>query len=1214
MKFEYGKWTDKYQWRNPGEGFNEDLDSRFESFSKGRKELYYLNAVRTATHTAFFIKELRADGKGATSLHEEAVLTNKSAKEVTYVDEGSFEFHNEVQTLFFLGAELTRLSSDFQRVSFPAATLRLSKIILVQGADISTGAKAAASSAYNHTYDYTIINPQIVQSSNRNGAWLNANFPDNKYISQSYDLHHGENVLDIHDFQQSPIPTDKILREIDFDHDYSLAKGTSNSFDEAGALYECETCEGYVPDNSVTQVKTGKLTLNSLTFKGKGGAGSLPPIRFRYERSNAFVSDATITAVDASHKTIDISVNGSPWQVGDLLKWNQHQGLFYGYITSTAPFRVRLISSELPYIGYISHLTQSKNPPYSKDAFDMWGSYKVDYVDDANRNLSRFPTEISARNADVWSLQEIQSSLGSVISIDYESDSYSKSILSPFLGFSLNYLSQSDPDPSFPPEYQNGYKRVTYFSSIPEGMTFNFNSLGYHVGDGVSISAALYVCEYTGQGAYQCRDEISVSGEVVQVTGKTLKFVTYVHAYSIQGIYGGVLRLRPRDYQPGGGIRVHSIGVSDPLKAETKYTTYTYDFNGKSSGVTSYEPINVGNVKLNSGRPTLDRLYARYMLEPFLTMLSLSREVPPPGVFYGKVKISESIVNAEGAVSEMPAYLVYDFATFDDGMIGSILTTGTSISSSGSHKGEHYDVLASRRITLKNYSQRAGLLKATTLYDRDDNRLTETIVHYLHDEQDGKTFDDNSSQYKPLLARYSHQGLFEETFLSARWIRHRPVVVGIPPPIRHKLLGLTSKKETYPVVQTGTTSVNYKTGITTETSTLGFDFYTGATSLSVSTDGYGNSLLSESSAAYHQYNGMGMLIDGGRNMLSQEGSSYLYKVDPEDHNNKTGLLSASVQTWSKETPVLDKLGVGPVQDPGQYNIWRKKSLYGWEGDDGQALNSDGLYPFAGFEPFNFQGANSAKWQKTAELTLYDTYSHALGSKDINDRHASTKMSYDQTKIFATAANATYEEFAYSGAEENTLSDKTYGGGVKAENGISVSRQSESDVTTTHTGSKALQVSAPMQKAFMYTFTTLPDKDYHASVWVNSNAGRLYYSINGLTTQSPATPVETMKSGSWYQLSLTIPASSQATTVQVWCATIGESCNFDDFRVCPVNAAMLSYVYNEWGELSHILDNNNLFTRYDYDALGRLKSTYRESFGDGTVRTSEQIYHYALQQD
>lgn len=67
VKFNYGKWSDGYLWRTPYSGHelapapNEDKGS----YALGRKQLYYLNEIETATHKAYFVKALRKDAKGA---------------------------------------------------------------------------------------------------------------------------------------------------------------------------------------------------------------------------------------------------------------------------------------------------------------------------------------------------------------------------------------------------------------------------------------------------------------------------------------------------------------------------------------------------------------------------------------------------------------------------------------------------------------------------------------------------------------------------------------------------------------------------------------------------------------------------------------------------------------------------------------------------------------------------------------------------------------------------------------------------------------------------------------------------------------------------------------------------------------------------------------------------------------------------------------------
>ncbi|MEM9329652.1 MAG: hypothetical protein AAGA85_28590, partial [Bacteroidota bacterium] len=76
VEFDHGKWASHFRWRNPGIGFHQDLDNNFQNFSTGQKEIYYLDAIRTKTHTALFVKDLREDGKGATQVGSVVGLTD----------------------------------------------------------------------------------------------------------------------------------------------------------------------------------------------------------------------------------------------------------------------------------------------------------------------------------------------------------------------------------------------------------------------------------------------------------------------------------------------------------------------------------------------------------------------------------------------------------------------------------------------------------------------------------------------------------------------------------------------------------------------------------------------------------------------------------------------------------------------------------------------------------------------------------------------------------------------------------------------------------------------------------------------------------------------------------------------------------------------------------------------------------------------------------
>ena len=88
--------------------------------------------------------------------------------------------------------------------------------------------------------------------------------------------------------------------------------------------------------------------------------------------------------------------------------------------------------------------------------------------------------------------------------------------------------------------------------------------------------------------------------------------------------------------------------------------------------------------------------------------------------------------------------------------------------------------------------------------------------------------------------------------------------------------------------------------------------------------------------------------------------------------------------------------------------------------------------------------------------------------------------------------------------------------------------------------------------------------------------------------------------------------SNLSDFKMWCKGAGSTTiYFDDFRLQPVDASMTAYVYDEkTDELTYTLDNNNLYTRYVYDDMGRLISTAIETFDHDEFKTSEIQYTYA----
>jgi hypothetical protein len=528
-----------------------------------------------------------------------------------------------------------------------------------------------------------------------------------------------------------------------------------------------------------------------------------------------------------------------------------------------------------------------------------------------------------------------------------------------------------------------------------------------------------------------------------------------------------------------------------------------------------------------------------------------------------------------------------------------------------------------KNLSIKDYTSQIGNLIRTINYDDKGNKLTETINHFLNDDMADKSFEYQAASYESKLATYNYQGVIQERYADARSFKK--------PDNTWFSKTTMSGREVYPTIQTGSTQIDYKNGTRLHQKNLGFDFYSGMVTKTLSTDSYGNRFETEVIPAYRQYAELGLKTSGSganrKHMLTQQASSTTYKVNAL--NERQGVLAASAQTWAKGlTSATDPLTShkilvndenGALAITKQNTIWRQKANYRWTPNGGSSNN---MTLMNAFQAFNFieNASNNTAWQKAGEIKRYNVYSNALEGTDLYENFAATRMGYKNSKVLVTASPARYEEVAYAGAEDPLLSNGKFSSQLSLGTGV-VSTSS----SNAHTGEKSLKLSAG-QQGFAYgaDLTKLDPvrRDYSVMVWVKPasnnllSQARLYYKI-GVQAEVIPVPAFTKTAAGWYLLELKVPASALASgsgTLTVGCKNLGGVTGdlyFDDFRFQPTNAAGAAYVYDlKSGELTHILDNNNLFTRYEYDAAGRLIKVYKEVLGKPTVPLiNETVYNY-----
>lgn len=1323
VEFDYGKWTEDYVWRNPDLGTHKDLDTNFENFSTGIKEVYYLDRIKTKTHTAVFVKDIRDDAKSAIRhfKNKYGVPTTEDEKEGSYKPK---MINTKIRPSYF-GVDAVSIDTR----SLPVSSLKLKEIYLFKNQDLMDLDKTEGNQwGQQMTYDWTLVSNDLTGE---------------RVVSQ----HLPDNVLDAYDLTEDF--GNKAIRVIGIN---STNKSTEDAL--------CpETINSYatslVNTSAFTIPLQGKLTLQSIDFKGKGGANLIPPIKFDYELDNPIYGQSKIVREGA---TCYLMETQSGLEKGDIIKLSTGETNYYALIQNDLGFKHKLKilgRNQLADQTQVSWV-QTNNPPYDAEAHDIWGMYKSNYYKHGkNENLARLTSNISSESADVWSLCSIKTSYGNEVKIEYEIDEYQKPELYNQSLLTVDKIEVGS-DPNTLKVFV--YEDISNYNDILENLSLEITLLIYK--KQFSVPASSYptncgvfswvnhvfnidsyfvensnVLSVNDDFYLKIEDEelfelLSEEGD--KVIGSYMdtpcigsnETVLMVEVESENDVIQGNIFVNGNINTLGGGLRTKKIAVFDPLKSIKNNTNYRYE-----KGVTSYEPTALGVIDLSklsalksATSGNLDAFddaakeFKKAVYNNFDLLLANSREIPSPGVVYGRVTVQESHTDSDGNEHFTPTYSTYEFQTFEDYMVDIYpeefsdqeVTPSATLSSDAT---DYTDKVRKRKVTISDLTAQVGALKSITRYENinhdgdqtNDQMITKTINHHLYDEfkstlenvditdgnGKGQPLDPYAMLSNEMEERFSSQGILHESFVDARYVRQEDYTIevkdynvgGVPyhniDVNPYHLLGVVSKKERFPLIQTGQTNINYKTGVTTKTTNLGFDFYSGAVTKTLSSDSYGNIYLSETIPAYRKYGGMGLAINGGKNMLTQTAANYAWKLN--NMGDVETLISSSIQTWNDQvaslTPNFESatvisayfpdsggfksilrgtksfyedgqliefsfegttytlqlgewsdnyigfeivnLGDLIVDDGNSFvgqakyygsDIWRKHKSYTYTADrlnertglDGFVYDTQNLTAFDAWTPED--GEPDAMWQKTSEITLYDRYSHALEATDINGNYAATKMDSKQEKVLATVANASYDEFAYSGAEDENVGGYQ-GGAVKIESSFISSSEA-------HTGDKSVGVFSG-QKAFSFEGKSTSDRVFKVSFWSDVNKGKVKYQFGTeeFTVENP--DIRMAGQDGWYQISanITIP---NGQSFEIWCE--GDYKNqsfFDDFRVHPIDAPMTSYVYNEYDELTHVLDNNNLYTKYQYDAMGRLSSTYRESFKYGCKKVSEYDITYSV---
>lgn len=1119
VEFDYGKWTDAYIWQSSSG--NHDIvkgdyknDDRYE-YHRGRKQVYYLDAVRTRTHTAYFVKSLRKDAISkkveqfnikATSVGSYNVLNNAKLFQSAYIDcnckPESPELYN-IPTTDGNGSldKYMGRRENYYYKDFPQNySLKLDKVILVknssglvinknQGVDLTPIKKAFYAKT---TRIFNITNAVFREYGNLNAYttdFLNGRHTVSYNPLQEIQINNSANVIDINDVSALNI-TDYAEKIIEFQHDsnYGLMPNSINS----------------------SATSKGKLTLNGVNFLGKKGVSYIPGYQFNYHLKSTAYNSSNEDGW-GYHKTLPAawSLNEIVTPTGAKIGFEYESDDYSG----VASFSSRLFNQGLSFFITKNQSTNELNFTVTKntDATDNVIEDFNDFNDYFKINekialdffvcrRSKYGTFCDKREAKL----DIDNVMGEVTAVTTNSVAFKL----PYSSATWNFQDQGD-----------GWilNRSFSLTSVKHANGTN---------DGVIMRNAGY------KRCYSWRDD------VCQYSNDDINF------------YYRLASTATPSKGKNGGIRVKTVSVYQNSLLENKQSFYynLFDFNKdplhpsyKSSGVTSFAP------------------QKHPVIIPYVS------ELPMPLVMYKNVSVENY-----GKSNELLSKTAYSFETLDNYAYNSefLYSLGDKLTIKQLQDEVTLPNVFFKKQEIKNKLNYLGRILSIKNYNKFNQILGVKKFNY-------KTSTDTQGEL----------GVKEESFTS-RVQKSIPNITGG----YHYIVNSTNKVQYSSELESSETQQN---GISSKMSIKKLDFLTGDVIESEIVNSNGVLFKSVIKPAYTKYSQMGSKVDNitYRNMLTQTAASYSYIKDAGDWK----VTGVGITTWNNEWSYQDLNGVLTSPGVDKDKIWRNHKSYVWNG----SKDSNGI--FLSYNDVNGndddfvwgvgQLQTNSKWKQISEVTLYDNYSMPLEMKDINGNKVATKMDVFNEKIQATG-NAAYNEMYYSGAEESI-----FGYYVGQEIRI------EGAATTpayAHTGKKSVETTNNSKFGVVMHNGHRPGK-YKISVWAHKNnylKARLRWFNNdaGNTFEFNG---EKYFAGDWVLLTHYTDEHFMNNTAAFWYVNSIDATTvyFDDLMIRPIASSITGYVYNEHDELTYIIGNNGLATKYEYDAGGRLVKTYIEIIDD-----------------
>ncbi|WP_428231926.1 hypothetical protein [Flavobacterium sp.] len=755
-----------------------------------------------------------------------------------------------------------------------------------------------------------------------------------------------------------------------------------------------------------------------------------------------------------------------------------------------------------------------------------------------------------ADKSEAFSLNKIVTPQGGTVEINYENSKF-KSIMSSNLEFNnKNPLKYKCTIPFGSPFGNLSNNKITltiggnenYPIQLGQSVNINYSYKLiepmplkiYHTKNYVGTGTITNLPENLGIGTY----EVTLNGSISQVHRN---YQASDGPYQSGEFCTVKVALNSNSIYTGSSPRVASLKISDGIN--NFITDYKYGLDEDGIGYVSYIPYSQNIAK---EIPYSNELPAPRVMHEFVTISNHKEGIP----LEGKIRYRFNIMKSKDP----------NKVKFDD--FYEIIETKTPNFINSSNK----DVSVSSLVVRDNLASIGQLIEVQTLNKNNHQLSKKTNTFY--------NITDNINNI----------GVTKESYQNYKTIDYTNAT------IKDKWIINSSTRIKYPSIVKSSTE--QKNGHTYTTLYNDYDLISGISKEQVYKSSDGQSFRKRVIPAYVKYPEMGSKVDNisNKHMLSQ----IAVNSSSIQENGVWKETGVGITTWSNLWSYRDVSGAVITPNTANEKVWRKHKAYTWNGtkdNNGIFLN----YSSTNDDSFNWNlppavGVNvsqPSQWKQISEITSYNRYSSALEMKDINNNYSSIKMGDNDTKTIATG-NAGYNEMFYTSAENTPLTNfSTY-----LEPEVSFVNAIRSS-TYSHTGKFSVAATSNSQFGVIMKGGQHKAGKYRVSVWVEkTNASKAKINSNGTLIDFK----ESYTAGNWVSKSGYVDVIDGQNSIYI-VSSDSSTIYVDDLMIRPISSTITGYVYNEWDELTHIIGNNGLATRFEYDKGGRLIRTYSEVIDD-----------------